>query len=276
MPQKFTKLPMFTVLYVHLTHFAMKFVCCFVLLLFAAKSPVYAQCNPDDTVESWYAWAKDWENYAVDQFPISEADEMNIGDTLNQNMYKENKIVKKYNKQAYLDGIVKKLTKNVKRPGITYTIHVIDDPKTLNAFSVAGGHLYVTSKMVDWTESEDELAFVIAHEIAHIDNRHSIRKVQKMVLGHTLFDSYGYGEIAANLGLLISAPFGQIDEYDADRGGATLTAKAGYNPRKGLRFFEKMGEKESYALMEKVIRTHPYSKERLNCLDDYIKTELGM
>lgn len=254
----------------------MKHILLLIGLFIAAMPFAQAQCNPDDTVESWYSWAKDWENYAIDQFPISEKDEMKIGDTLNRNMYKENKIIKKYAKQAYLDGIVSKLTKNVKRPGITYTIHVIDDPQTLNAFSVAGGHLYITSKLIDWTESEDELAFIIAHEIAHIDNRHSIRKVQKMVLGHTLFDSYGYGDVAANLGLLLSAPFGQMDEYDADRGGAVLTAKAGYNPRKGLRFFEKMGERESYDIMEKVIRTHPYSKERLTCLDNYLKDELGM
>ncbi|HRI27480.1 MAG TPA: M48 family metallopeptidase [Chitinophagales bacterium] len=246
------------------------------LLLLLYPFITKAQCNSDDTIESWYSWAKDWENYAIDQFPISVSDEAFIGDTLHNGMAKEQKIVKNYPKQAYLYGIVQKLTKHINRKGIQYTIHVLDDPQTLNAFSIAGGHIYITSKMIEWTESEDELAFIIAHEIAHIDNRHAARKVQKMVMSRSVFEPYGYGDIAANLSLLLSAPFGQIDEYDADRSGAAIAAKAGYNPRKGLRFFQKMEENESYDMLEKVIRTHPYSHERLNCLDAYIKNELGM
>ncbi len=245
------------------------------VLLFTSFGFVHAQCNPDDTVESWYTWAKDWENYAIDQYPISLSDEAYIGDTLHKGMMKENKILTKYSKQPYLDGIVKKLSHYVNRKGINYTIHVIDDPHTLNAFSLAGGHLYITTKMIDWTESEDELAFIIAHEIAHIDNRHAARKVQKMIMGRSVFEPYGYGDIAASLSLMISAPFGQIDEYDADRGGATLVSKAGYDPRKGLRFFVKMGEDENYDVWEKVLRTHPYSQERLNCLEAFIQNDLG-
>jgi len=244
-------------------------------LMFVCASFAQAQCNPDDTVESWYSWAKEWENYAIDQFPISLSEESYIGDTLHKGMIKENKILNNYSKQANLDGIVKKLSQYVNRKGIKYKIHVIDDSQTMNAFSLAGGHLYITTKMVEWTESEDELAFIVAHEIAHIDNRHAVRKAQKMVIGKSVFEPYGYGDMAASLSLLLSAPFGQIDEYDADRGGATLVSKAGYNPRKGMRFFMKMGEEENYDVWEKIVRTHPYSHERMNCLEAFIQHDLG-
>lgn len=234
---------------------------------------IYAQCNPDDQVESWYGWFKSYENWALDYVPISEADEAIVGDSVHLEMAKEFKLINKHDKQAYLDNIVARLTQNVERKNIKYKIHLIDDKRTLNAFSVAGGHIYITIKMVEWTESEDELAFVIGHEIAHADQKHGIRKVQKMMLGQTFGGDYG--KMAAQIESVLTAPFGQIDEYEADREGAVLVNKAGYNPRKGLRFFEKMGEKENYNIYEKVVRTHPYSAERIKCLDSFLREELN-
>lgn len=246
--------------------------CCYCFGVLGNLS-LQAQCNPADEVESWYSWAKDWENYAIDQFPIPESQEMIIGDSIHVRMMEENAIVKGHPKQAYLEQILAKLTPHTQRKGITYKIHVINDRQTLNAFSVAGGHLYITSKMIDWVETEDELAFILAHEIAHVDTKHAIRKVQKLILGETFFGDYGI--LAANLEILLSAPFGQIDEYEADRAGAVIAVEADYNPRLALRFFEKMGEGEQYNTLEKIIRTHPYSQERHNCLDDYLRTQLG-
>ena len=100
-----------------------------------------AQCNPDaQSIDSWYNWAKSWQNSAVDYFPISIGDEIIIGDSIHAQMSSEYVLDKKYAKQDYLDKIVKRLIANTKRKGIPYKIHVIDDSKTLNAFSIAGGH----------------------------------------------------------------------------------------------------------------------------------------
>lgn len=251
--------------------------CCWAIVLPAA--PLQAQCNHDDnSVDAWYSWFKGYENQLVDYFPLSERDEMIIGDSVHLEMAKQFKLSDKYERQSYLDGIVKRLSPHVERKSIRYQIHVIDDNRTLNAFSIAGGHLYITSKMVEWTESEDELAFVIAHEMAHADQKHGIRKVQKVLLGETLGEAYlgkGWGEYGKLAGQMANAaPYGQTDEYEADREGALLASKAGYDPRKGLRFFEKMGSKENYDMFEKIVRSHPYSAERLKCLDIYLREEL--
>ncbi|MGB0839996.1 MAG: M48 family metalloprotease [Chitinophagales bacterium] len=248
-----------------------------ILGIFLGTAPLaQAQCNPEDQIESWYDWAKGWENYAVDQLETSEADEMEMGNNLHQEMSKEQKYVKKHPKQAMLDEIMNKLTAHVERPGIKYTLHVIDDDKTLNAFSIAGGHVYITTKMIDWVSSEDELAFVLAHEVAHVDNKHSIRKVQKLNLIQSFSKDYSeYKDVITNVGMMVTAPLGQMDEYDADRSGATIAVKAGYKPRKGLAFFERMAQEENYNMIEKVIRTHPYSAERHNCLDSWLKNNLG-
>lgn len=231
----------------------------------------FAQCNPDDQVESWYSYLKSYGNSGIDYFPIPESDEMIVGDSVHLEMSKQFEFVKKYADQARLDAIISRLSAFVNRKNIRYKVHVIDDKRTLNAFSVAGGHLYITTKMVEWTESEDELAFILAHEMAHVDNKHGIRKVQIMMLGQTFLGDYG--TMAGNIALAVTAPFGQIDEYEADREGAMLAEKAGYDSKKGLRFFEKMGEKENYDIVEKIVRTHPYSKERLHCMELFLKDE---
>jgi predicted Zn-dependent protease len=245
----------------------------FAAIFIFVSANLKAQCNPDaQSIDSWYSWAKSWQNSAVDYFPISVEDEIVIGDSIHAQMSGEYVLDTKYAKQSYLDKIVKRLTANTKRKGIPYKIHVIDDSKTLNAFSIAGGHLYVTKKMVDYTTTEDELAFIIGHEIAHVDNRHGVRKVQQSMVGQSLFGEYG--TLAANVSLLLTQPFGQIDEYEADREGAALVNKSGYDVRKGLRFFKTMSSQENYSTIEKMIRTHPYSAERYTCLEDFITNTL--
>jgi hypothetical protein len=77
-----------------------------------------AQCNPHDEVESWYSWAKDWENYAIDQFPISEKDEIIIGDSIHLKMKTENVLLPNHPKQKYLNKIVAKLTKHTQTQSI--------------------------------------------------------------------------------------------------------------------------------------------------------------
>ncbi len=246
------------------------------LLIFCCSTLAFdanAQCKPDDEVESWLSWGKSWENLAIDFFPISVERESEVGDSLYWEMTKEQKLLKTHPNKPMLDRVMRRLTPHVNRKGIVYKTHIMDDDEMVNAFAIAGGHLFITSKMLNWVESEDELAFVLGHEISHVDDKHAVRKVQKILLGNQYFGEYGV--MAANIELLLSQPLGQIDEYAADRLGATLMVKAGYDPRKGLRFFEKMAHFEEYNEIEKMIRTHPYSDERHNCLSDYMMNELN-
>lgn len=252
---------------------ALTLLVCGMCLSFVAQ----AQCNPEDWVESFYDWGKTFERFALDQVAMSAAAEEEIGDSLHREMVKDKKVVADHPQQQYLSNLVKKISRYTTRKNIDYDIHVLKDKRSLNAFSIAGGHLYITEKMLDWVESEAELAFILAHEIAHVDHKHSVGKVQKMILSKELsrhFLGEEYTNIAANLSLLLTAPFGQIDEYEADRQGAVLALKAGYNPRDGMRFFEKMGHDEQFHIVEKIIRTHPYSVERINCLDDFLRNDL--
>jgi len=241
---------------------------------------VVAQCNPNDQVESWYDWFKDMQNQTIEMYgkPLTVAQENQVGDSIHLQLINETPLIGEHAKQRHINQMVKRISQYVERKEVRYQIHVLADRSTLNAFSIAGGHVYITEKMLEWVENDDELAFIIAHEIAHIDRKHGARKVQTSELAAALIGQYdpSFAGLASQAVLVATAPFGQIDEYEADKWGAVLANKAGFNPRKGLRFFQKMGEKEQYSMYEKIIRTHPYSVERINCLDDFLRNELGL
>ncbi|MBF94085.1 MAG: hypothetical protein CMH58_02860 [Myxococcales bacterium] len=145
-----------------------------------------------------------------------------------------------------------------------FSLHLIKD-KDLNAFASVGGYLYLTTGMIKSLASEDEMAWVLGHEIAHVTCGHCDRKAK------TLHVAGGFGDIVetgANAGLMISAPFGQVDEYEADAKGRDYADEAGYDSEAGIevlrRFMKKEGESN---LLDKMISSHPFSQERITRLE---------
>lgn len=254
----------------------------FSFLLVTLDTPIQAQCNPEDWVEQGYSALKSLERFTLNYFApaYSVPKEVAIGDSLHKMIMKDYLFIQNKEKQTYIEQIVAKLAKHVQGRNIPFKVHIIEDNKNLNAFSIAGGHIYMTTYLLDWVESEDELAFILAHEMSHVNHGHAIGKVKKAQLTEEFAQDFlgqeyaDYGPIAGKLSLLLSSPFGQIEEYEADQLGVTLVSKAGYDPRKGLRFFEKMAQKEYYSTIEKIFRTHPYSAERHHCLDEYMRIQL--
>ena len=124
----------------------------------------HAQCNPEDEVESWLSWITGYKNAGLDYFSMTEEREMEVGDSLYWEMVKDQKLLKTHSKKPLLDKVMNRLTPHVNRKGISYRIHIMDDDEMVNAFAIAGGHIFITSKMLDWVESEDELAFVLSQQ----------------------------------------------------------------------------------------------------------------
>jgi hypothetical protein len=227
-----------------------------------------------DPVDDFLGTAKQFENALLDAFPVSESDEIRYGGEFHQNIARQMRLADSDPRRNKPARMADKMLPFRKRKALSYTVHLVDDDKTINAFAILGGHLYVTTGLLNFVDSDDELAGIIGHEIAHVDRKHCVRKVQKFVLANQALGEWGI--LAANIQMIVSAPFGQEDEYDADRGGAYFAHKAGYNPRKMKDFFVKLKEKESYNQLEKLIRTHPYSEQREKCLERYISNELGL
>ena len=169
--------------------------------------------------------------------------------------------------------ILNNLVKFAGRKNVSYKLNILktDD---INAFATLGGYLYITTGLINFVDSYDELAFIIGHEIAHEDKLHTQRKITKLTLSANLMNMtkmQGFNEIATKINSTLSAPFDQIDEYESDRYGFEMAQKAGYDVNKFADFFKKLEKYEKQGLLEKLTRTHPFSEHRKNCLEQLIK-----
>lgn len=211
---------------------------------------------------------------------ISEAQEEEIGDGMHDYMRENFILLESDARLRKLRRMVSKMTPYVKRPMIQYEVHLIQDDELINAFSIAGGHIYVTTGILNWVGSDDELAFILGHELAHVDVGHCIYHVKKSMTIQGWSDYFQIGEYAGAIEqtqTVLGTPFGQPDEYTADQEGAYIAWKAGYDPMKGVDFFRKLSqnETESDEVLDQLIRTHPYSNQRITCLEYFIKNQLG-
>jgi predicted Zn-dependent protease len=141
---------------------------------------------------------------------------------------------------AYVQKIVETLARSgdLRRPGLTYRASIVVS-NDVNAFASPGGYVYVTSAMLDFVQSEAELAAVLGHEMAHVDLRHCVERIQYRVAARKVGGAPL--EVLAAIGSeLWQAGYADDQESDADRRGVLYAARAGYDPRAAGRLFRRM------------------------------------
>lgn len=214
---------------------------------------------------------------------ISDEQEEQIGKQVKQQLEKENvKYVTDPEITGYVTSMMTKITQqaNRDRKGVRWKIHVIDDDKTVNAFATPGGYIYVYTGLLLSATSEEEVAGVLAHEAGHVVGRHSARQMVnayglEAVLSLALGKNPGLagqlaGAIAGN-GLMLA--HGRSEEIEADELGATYSAKAGWNPKGLITFFEKLKEQQGGDTPRALtfLSTHPATGDRISNLQQYIR-----
>jgi len=160
-----------------------------------------------------------------------------------------------------------------------YVFKVVDD-KDVNAMSLPGGYVYVNKGLLDKIESDDELAGVIAHEIAHIAHHHMVfllkkegqyNKILFAILAAAMIGKASgpdmqnvlYGARLFEIAKLNA--YSQEAEDDADRTAIEYMIKANYNPVGLLTFMEKLARDQAYEAVDPgIFRTHPVTKNRAN------------
>ena len=166
------------------------------------------------------------------------------------------------------------------QPGAAFTFVVIDQP-IINAFAAPGGVIALYSGLILLAETQDEVAGVLSHEIAHVTQLHMYRAFEKaktmnvltmLAMLGLILASGGDGEViqGAVMGSQAVAVQAQINftrhnEVEADRVGIRTLSAAGYDPQGMADFFEKMGQ-TSRANGEgppEFLRTHPVSVNRV-------------
>lgn len=211
--------------------------------------------------------------------------EIALGKQLSQEVEKVSKLIQ----DPVVVGYVNKVGQNIVRNSdaeVPFTIKVIDD-EHFNAFALPGGFFYVNTGVILHSDTEAELAGVMAHEIAHVCARHATRNATKanimqiasipliMTLPGTMA---GYG-IYEGLNFAIPMTylkFSRDGEREADYLGIQYMYKAGYDPNAFVMAFEKVEteEKKQPGTIPKIFDTHPPTPDRIIAAQKEISTIL--
>jgi Zn-dependent protease with chaperone function len=151
-----------------------------------------------------------------------------------------------------------------------YEFFVADDP-TVNAFAMPGGFVVVHTGLLALASNAEEVAGVLAHEVQHVERRHSLKAMAKSA-GLTVLASAVFGDLGGLVSLgqnLVAQKFSREHESEADALGLKTLVAAGIAPAGMRDFFLKMGEKESLTLGW--LSSHPASADRYAALDAAIK-----
>jgi predicted Zn-dependent protease len=185
-----------------------------------------------------------------------------------------------------LDAMVKKLGAVSPRPGINYIVRVVEN-KDVNAFTLPDGHIYVFRGLLDYAASDDELAGVLAHEIAHNTRMHALRgqkqaKKLNMASLVAMAAMLAGGRSGANVAqfsqyLLVGVlnGYGIGYEKEADASAVETMISAGYNPAALVTFMRRLQlmETRSPGAQLGIFQTHPPSNERADSMLAQLKAE---
>lgn len=163
------------------------------------------------------------------------------------------------------------------RPNLPWRFAVLDNPN-VNAFAAPGGYIFITRGLLDQLQTEAELAGALAHEIAHVEKKHHLKAMQKekgfqlLARGASAamgaYDSELLSQVGAAAKNLYTRGLDKADEYEADRIGAVLAARAGYDQyglAQVLQTLDSLGTSSSSLAL--LLKTHPRPADRLAKLD---------
>ena len=179
---------------------------------------------------------------------------------------------------SYIRGITNKILNTGKvqyRNEFAWEVKIIDDDETLNAFCTPGGYIYVYTGLIKFLDSEDELAGVMGHEIAHAAMRHSTRQLTKLYGAQVLLAiATGKSEpgLIEQIALgLVSLKFSRGHETEADDYSVQYLCPTSYYAGGAAGFFEKM---EGQPTPPEFLSTHPNPGNRVTNIKTK-KQELG-
>ena len=170
----------------------------------------------------------------------------------------------------YINTMGHILVGHSRRQDIPYDFKVIETD-IVNAAAVPWGYVYVTTGLLDFVESEDELWAITGHEIGHQVGRDSVKSVKENIILSLATILIGQqtstGGDIADLGFdLLQLKHGRDAEYEADDHGTEVMYAAGYDPEAQVRFFERLMteiQKNHPSRLETLFMTHPPSKARI-------------
>lgn len=213
---------------------------------------------------------------------LSKNDEAQIGRAIMHSIRASGSLVEDPLITEYVNEIGHRVAAFANDGDYKFTFFVVNDP-TINAFALPGGFIGVHTGLIEATRSEDELAGVLAHEIAHVTQRHIARAVHAnsrqslmstaIMLGAILAGAAGAGSDVVQGGIAVAQGtqaqsqinFTRSNEHEADRIGIQALADAGFDPQGMASFFEVISRQTGSGEFKvpEFLQTHPVSSARI-------------
>ena len=210
---------------------------------------------------------------------FSGADEKRLGDAFLREIRASTDRLDDPEVEAYVNSLGFKLVGASDNPGRAFTFFMISDPN-INAFAGPNGVIGVNTGLLLAVDNEGELAAVLAHEVAHVTQQHIARAIEQnerysipalagllaALILSTQNAQAGSAATAAVLGKQLQSQIDLIraNEYEADRVGISILARAGYDPRAMPAFFARLQESSRYYRSPpEFLSTHPVTSNRI-------------
>ncbi|QDU90831.1 TPR repeat-containing protein YfgC precursor [Pirellulimonas nuda] len=157
---------------------------------------------------------------------------------------------------------------------------LLADPKTVNAFALPGGQVFITQALFDALETEGQLAGVLGHEVGHVIARHGNKRMAKQQLFSGLAAAGGVagGDVNAQrmsqmIAQMVSMKYGRDDELESDKWGVRLCELAGYDPRAMIGVMKVLEEASGSGGPPEMMSTHPKPANRVAYIQGVIAEE---
>lgn len=214
-----------------------------------------------------------------------DSEEIALGEHLAAKLVGGMRLVKHPEVQRYINQVGVSVASRGERAQLPWHFGVVDS-ESVNAFALPGGIVLVSKGLYRLLQSEDELAAVLAHEVAHIQRRHHYKVVQQQKIvggiGQVASSQVGNNsKIADNLlsraTEVIARGLDKDAEYEADRDGMVLAARAGYDATALLDVLEKLAAMTGSAAEGSLLfSTHPAPDARLETLAQVATEEIDL
>ena len=187
--------------------------------------------------------------------------------------------------QDYVDLVGERIIQNSEASESEYPFefHLLRDGRTINAFALPGGQVFLTAALMSRLTTEAQLAGVLGHEIAHVIARHGAERIAKQQLGAALVNAVGVAAsdgsgsgrgaaaVAQAVNQLVSLDYGRDDELESDRLGFQFMVQAGYNPDGIVGLMEILNSTRQGGEPPEFFSTHPNPGNRSQRLREMIQ-----
>lgn len=210
----------------------------------------------------------------ADRIPVSW--EASLGEGLYKEITSENEVVADPVREKEIVAITAPLLDAAGTNVYKFQFHIIKETN-INAFAIPGGHIFIHTGLLDAADTPEEIAGVLAHEMAHVTERHGFRSLINAA-GLYLIVQFFFGDSSGAMAVLtegsktlLQQSYSRDFERQADDVGWNYLVKANVDPRGMIRFFKRMKEEEAKNPQPggamQLLNTHPATDERMRRLE---------